>query len=109
MLIDFFDAEYISQEFSLEDETFTISLELWNGKPAKISFFGVIGFQVLSIGEPVGLKCEELPSQFFCDALSALFIKVPEQHEYKCYEIIDVGVDELPFIKIAAKGYEFLE
>jgi hypothetical protein len=104
MLEDFFDSEYVSQSYSAEDETYTVNLVLWNAKPAKIVFSGVIGFQVLSIAEPRGLRYETLPSQFFYDALSALYVKVPEQHEYKCFEI--VNVDEMPFIKIASKMYE---
>ena len=105
MLETFFDSEYVSQTYSFEDETYTVNITLWNNKPAKIVFGGVIGFQVFSICDPIGLKCEMPPSQFFHDALAAEYVKVPEQHDYKCYEIINV--DEMPFIKVVAQKYEY--
>lgn len=105
MLETFFDSEYLSQQHSWQEETLTINLELWNSKPAKIVFVDIIGFQVFSICDPIGLKCEMSPSQFFRDALAAEYEKAPEQHDYKCYEIINV--DEIPFIKVVAKGYEY--
>jgi len=107
MLETFFDSEYLSQQYSEQDETYSVHLMLWNGKLAKIVFSDTIGFYVFpNVGFPMGLRNEESPSVFFHDALLTEFEKTPEQHEYKCYEVIDI--DEMPFIKVVAKGYEFL-
>ena len=108
MLETFFDSEYLSQDYSWQDETYTVHLQLWNAKPAKIIFKGVIGFCVFSImAFPMGFRYEASQSKLLHDALSTLYKTIPENHEYKCYEIIDV--DEVPFIKVVAKGYEFVE
>jgi len=106
MLVDFFDSEYVSQHYSLQDETYTIHLLLWNNKPAKIVFWGVIGFYFFPIANPIGLRCEISPSQFFCDMLSFEFETIPNQHEYKCYEILNV--DEAPLIKVVSQGYNYI-
>lgn len=107
MIETFFDSQYQSQYHSFQDETFTINFDLWNGKPAKIIFEDVIGFCVLSIHDPIGLRYEASPSDFFQNALSCCFENIPEHHDYKSYEIVDVN--ETPFIKIIAKRYKFLE
>ncbi|MCL2709380.1 MAG: hypothetical protein FWE95_00735 [Planctomycetaceae bacterium] len=107
MLVDFFDSEYLSQQYSDQDDKYIVCLTLWNNKPAKIVFDGVIGVCAFSNTCPIGLRYEASPSHFFQDALTSAFEKIPEQHGYMCYEIIDVN--EEPFIKVVAKGYEFLE
>ena len=105
MLVDFFDAVFVSQHYLCEDETLIIDLELWNSKPAKIVFEGVIGFRIFNNDIPQGLNYETIPSQFFHDTLSSLFKTIPLQHEYKCYEIIDIC--DLPFIKVVARKYNY--
>jgi hypothetical protein len=105
-LVEFFDSEFLSQEFLCQDETFVVHFLLWNNKPAKIVFDGVVGFCVFSNNALAGLRYEVSPSEFFHNALSSLYETIPEQHAYKCYDIIDV--DDMPFIKVVAKGYNFL-
>ena len=108
MLETFFDSEYLSYQYLNQDETCIVHLMLWNGKPAKIVFNEVIGFCIFTnTGCPTGLRYEVSPSEFFHYALSSCFEKIPEQHEYKCYEIVDVS--DMPFIKVVATRYEFVE
>jgi hypothetical protein len=100
-----YDSSLESCELFARTENLSIHIELWNGKKITIVFYGVIGFCCYSLSDPIGVRLSN-DSDFFHHVIHKEFETIPTNHNYQCYELIDV--DDSPFIKIVAQKIECL-
>lgn len=98
--IDFADAGFKS--FEVTSQKSTLYLNSWDDKVIRLIFFKPIGFS---------FKIRDILSEFYeisndspflLEVLSRYYEKIPQNHPFKVYQIIDIN--DLPVIEIVAES-----
>lgn len=98
--LDFADAEF--QTFSLaENNELTLILKLWNDTFVSLVLTDVLKFNY-SKGDIIKDIYENDESQLLNESLLDCFVKIPEHHSFKLYQLVDV--QDYPFIEIVASA-----
>lgn len=91
----------------MEDGNFVVYLNYCNGKILRLIFFNVIQFSY-KLGSSVSHIYEITAKNPILDeALSFWYVKVPSDHPYKLFQIIDI--EDFPFIEVVAERAEVVK
>jgi hypothetical protein len=105
MLLDIYDSEFVSHYFNVELKTLQLNYKLWNEKKGSIIFNNVIAYCIFSFSDSIGMEFDNDLS-FLERALQFEYEKIPPDHGYKSYRMLNL--DDDTHIKIIAKGYSFV-
>jgi hypothetical protein len=106
-IFDLPDSEYVNFSYSAEQKKLQFFFKLWNEKTVQVVFDNAIAFCFLSISDPIGIRMSKLDSSFLNDVLRMEYEKIPDNHGYSCYEILNQ--DEEAYIKIVAQNIKLIE
>ncbi|MDB6081212.1 MAG: hypothetical protein JWO53_484 [Chlamydiia bacterium] len=97
--IDFADSEFRSCEMNYDN--LIVYLTSWDAQTIRINFLKPIQFSCKLNDGIIGVY--EIPkgSAFLQEALALNYMKVPSEHPYKLYQILDFN--ELAFVEVVAE------
>ncbi|MDR3111384.1 MAG: hypothetical protein LBU65_17070 [Planctomycetaceae bacterium] len=105
IILDLADSELICHSYLPKQQILNISINTWNGKNMYISFYETIAYCFMSFSNPTCMRIADSNSEFLVRALQAEYEKIPSDHGYTCYELLDQ--DDAPYFSIVAKCYKY--
>lgn len=104
--IDFADGEFKSFEMT-ENSKLIVYLKSWKEKNITLIFSSVIQFSY-KLGDHLSNIYEISGSSHFLEeALEREYIKVPENHPFKLYQIHDIS--DFPYVEVVAERVEVIK
>lgn len=101
--IDFADSEYESFHMT-QDAILTIHMKSWKNEYIRVVFMHTTQF-LYKLGDvPKNLYEFSVNTAFLNEALLQEYIKIPEHHPYKHYQLEDIH--DFPFIQVIAESVE---
>lgn len=90
----------------LDNGDLIVYLISWQEKEIKITFLHVIQFSYKLGDVTQGLYEMTTHSSFLEEALRLQYIKVPDDHPYRYFQIQDI--DDFPYIEVVAEGVDVI-
>ena len=107
LTIEMYDSTFLYPKSFVNDDELHLFFSLWNNTNAKIIFKGVIAFCFNYVHcDVIGMKMSDEKSGFFQSALGYEYEKIPQDHGFCCYELLDLYDNAC--ISVVAKNYQFL-
>ncbi len=98
--LDFADSSY--ERLEMNGKTLTVYLTSWDAKTLRIVFFHPIRLSYNTGSFPENIFEIQGGSPFLQDTITAYYEKIPQNHPFKHFQIIDI--EDFPFIEIVAEG-----
>ena len=106
-LYDFPDSELLYPLYLPEQQILAVHIRLWNDKNACLFFNETIAVNFMSYSDPIGVRIGDMNSDYARSILKREYDRVPQNHEFVCYEFIDDC--DSPFVMVIAKNICYLE
>ncbi len=100
--IGFDDATFKSCEIS--NNALIVYITSWNEKSIKLIFFNTIQFIYKLHSDVSGVYEKNEQNEFIKNALEIYYVKVPENHPFKLYAIMDI--EDNCFLEVVAESVE---
>jgi len=104
--VSFADARFKSFDMN-ENYDLTIFLNSWDEKMLRVVFYHTIQFS-FKLGDVTQQLYQILGNNsFFEEALNREYVKAPEDHPFKMFQIHDI--DDFPYIEVVAERVEVIK